>query len=86
MAKKQTKTHFEVKNKVTGYIFRLPKDDVDKLIIEEPHNFEVIDKDYVKPVKEIENKTVYAQIVEEEKEEQAPSIVEELTETTEQAE
>lgn len=40
---------FKVKNKITGFIFNLPKEECDRLIIEEPHNFTVIDKKYNKP-------------------------------------
>lgn len=62
--KTEIKTHFNVKNKITGYTYKLPKEDVDRLVIDEPHNFEVIDEDYIKPVIEIADKTVYSQIVE----------------------
>ena len=62
----EIKTHYAVKNKVTGYTYKLPKEDVDRLVVDEPHNFEVIDKDYVKPVTEIADKTVYTQIIEDE--------------------
>lgn len=65
MAKTGTKTHFKVRNKITGYIYKLSKSDVDELIINSPFDFEVIDKDYAAPVQEPEEKTVYAQIVEE---------------------
>nr|DAX39297.1 MAG TPA: HeH/LEM domain [Caudoviricetes sp.] len=45
---------YKVKNKITGFIFELSKEVCDKLVTEEPYNFEVIDKDYVPPVRESE--------------------------------
>ena len=43
---------YNIKNKQTGYIFNMSKADCDRLVTEEPYNFEVVDKDYVSPIKE----------------------------------
>ncbi len=43
---------YNIKNKQTGYIFNMSKADCDRLVLEEPYNFEVVDKDYVSPIKE----------------------------------
>ncbi len=54
---------YNVKNLKTGYIYNLRKNDCDRLITEEPDNFEIVDKDYVKPVKKTDEKTVYEQVI-----------------------
>lgn len=43
---------YNIKNKQTGYIFNMSKADCDRLVREEPYNFEVVDKDYVSPLQE----------------------------------
>lgn len=63
---KTAKTHYQVKNKITGYVYDLPKEDCDRLVTEEPYNFEVIDKDYIMPDTEVKKTTVYSQVVEDE--------------------
>lgn len=57
------KKSYTVKNKVTGFTFLLKKEICDELVINEPFNFEVLDKDYVSPIKEVEETTVYSKIV-----------------------
>lgn len=58
------KTRYTIKNLVTGFTFDLTKEECDKLVIEEPYNFEVIDKDYVSPVGTVEAETsTYSQVV-----------------------
>lgn len=42
---------YNIKNKQTGYVFNMSKADCDRLVLDEPYNFEVIDKDYVSPIK-----------------------------------
>lgn len=59
---------FTIKNKVTGFTFNLTKEECDKLVLEEPHNFEVIDKKYKSPVADKPNKkSVYEKLIVDEK-------------------
>lgn len=58
------KNYFDVKNLVTGFVFSLPKEDVDRLFFDEPHNFKVIDKEYVPPKAKPQEKTVYEKVIE----------------------
>lgn len=65
MAKKDIYT---VRNKVTGFTFELTKEVCDNLILEEPYNFEVLDKDYIHPSeKAAEEQTTYNQVIVEDK-------------------
>lgn len=48
---------YNIKNKQTGYIFNMSKADCDRLVLEEPYNFEVVDKDYISPLQEESKKT-----------------------------
>lgn len=58
------KQFYDVKNKATGKIFNLSKEICDRLVKEEPYNFEVIDKDYVPPKTENkEETTTYNKVV-----------------------
>lgn len=41
---------YNIKNKQTGYIFNMSKTDCDRLVRDEPYNFEVVDKNYVPPL------------------------------------
>lgn len=41
---------YNIKNKQTGYVFNMSKTDCDRLVRDEPYNFEVVDKDYVSPL------------------------------------
>ena len=43
-------TTYTVKNISTGFLFDLSKEDCDKLVMEEPFNFVVLDKNYVSPI------------------------------------
>lgn len=61
MAEEKTYT---IKNLVTGYLFNLTKEECDKLVLNEPHNFKVIDEDYVAPeVEESKKSTVFEKVV-----------------------
>ena len=67
---------YNIKNKKTGYIFNMSKTDCDRLVIEEPYNFEVVDKDYISPIKEDSKKTsTFNKVVEEDK----PKTLEDYT-------
>lgn len=48
---------YNIRNKQTGYIFNMSKADCDRLVTEEPYNFEVVDKNYVSPVNTETKKT-----------------------------
>ena len=59
---------YNIKNKQTGYIFNMSKTDCDRLVKEEPYNFEVVDKDYISPIQEGTKKTsTFKKVVEEDK-------------------
>ena len=59
---------YNINNKQTGYIFNMSKADCDRLVLEEPYNFEVVDKDYVSPLqKEPKETPTFKKVVVEDK-------------------
>ncbi len=67
---------YNIKNKQTGYIFNMSKADCDRLVLEEPYNFEVVDKDYVSPIKEEPKETpTFKKVVVEDK----PKVLEDYS-------
>ena len=67
---------YNIKNKQTGYIFNMSKADCDRLLLEEPYNFEVVDKDYVSPLQEKPQETpTFKKVVVEDK----PKALEDYT-------
>ena len=57
-------TTYTVKNISTGFLFDLSKEDCDKLVLEEPFNFVVLDKNYVSPIQAaVKQKDTYKKVV-----------------------
>lgn len=62
------KNFYDIKYIPTGFIFNVAKEECERLVKEEPHNFVIVDKAYKKPIEkpvEVKNE-VYDSIVEEE--------------------
>lgn len=79
-----SKNSYKIKNKKTGFEFLLPKEECDRLVMDEPHNFVVIDADYVSPLAAKEEKTsTYNKVVDngnqDGEEEKEPKTLEDLT-------
>lgn len=79
-----SKNSYKIKNKKTGFEFLLPKEECDRLVMDEPHNFVVIDEDYVSPLAAKEEKTsTYNKVVDngnqDGEEEKEPKTLEDLT-------
>ena len=63
------KTTFKVKYIPTGFIYELPKERCDYLVLNEPFNFEVVDKGYKNPIEPKEDNTsVYNKVIADENE------------------
>lgn len=78
-----SKNAYRIKNKKTGFDFLLPKEECDRLVMEEPHNFVVTDEDYVSPLAAKEVKTsTFEKVVasgDGKEEEKEPKTLEDLT-------
>lgn len=75
-----SKETYKIKNKATGFVFHLTKEDCDRLVTEEPHNFVVVDDDYVSPLATPQAKTsTYKKVVEDGGDGNKPKTYEEMT-------
>lgn len=55
---------YTLQNTITGMTYSLDKEICDKLVVEEPETFKVVDKTYVEPEKEvIDNRSTFEKVV-----------------------
>ena len=61
---------FQIQNTITKYVFKLTKEECDNIMLNDPHNFRVLDKDYTPPFpEEAKSKTIFEKVIGEENEE-----------------